>query len=290
MRIGSNQLKSVMDFSLAELKHLYPTEEIKSILYYLFQEYLHVSRTDYILNPQRGMSESELLKFNFAIKDLKKGKPLQHILGYTYFLNHKFYVNSSTLIPRSETEELVSHIINKEAKHQNLSILDIGTGTACIPICLAKEMPQHQYTAIDIHQDILNLASKNAELHQVEINFHILDILHTSVDELKFYDIIISNPPYVLESEKKQMHKNILDYEPASALYVADDDALVFYKKIGFLASKRLKPEGRLYFEINENKAREIVDLLQSFNFHQIQIIRDMHGKDRFIEAILIKQ
>jgi len=267
-----------MSFALSELSNIYPIEEIKALVYYLFEEFLQISKTDYILNKQKGMSESELLKFNFAIKDLKQGKPLQYVLGYSYFNDLKFFVNPETLIPRQETEELVQLIIKTEKQEKSLEILDIGTGTACIPISLAKEMPQHQYSAIDFKEDIIQLAKKNASLNNANISFQVLDIFQASIEEIGFYDIIISNPPYVLESEKQKMHKNVLDHEPESALYVPDEKALLFYEKIIQIATQHLKTNGRLYLEINENKGKEMKALLVSEGFEQVMIHQDIHG------------
>ena len=276
-----------MSFALSELKMLYPEPEIKALVYYLFEEYLAVSRTDYILNPQKGMSESELLKFNFAIKDLKKGKPIQHILGFAYFLDRKFKVSRETLIPRPETEELVQLIHQDIKALSNLKILDIGTGTGCIPISLAIDMPQHQYFALDFKTEILELAQENAAMHQVKISFEKLDILKANAHDLQKYDVIISNPPYVLESEKAKMHQNVLDHEPASALYIPDEQALLFYKEITRLAATNLNISGKIYFEINETKALDLVVLLKSYGFTQINIHQDIHNKDRFVVASL---
>ncbi len=287
MRIRSNRYKSVMDFGLKELKIIYPENEIKTMIYYLFEEYLKVNKTDYILNPNKGMSESELLKFNFAIKDLKKGKPIQHILGYGYFSDLKFFVNNETLIPRQETEELIGIIIRNENQKKTLNILDIGTGTGCIPISLALAMPQHHYNAIDFKDEIIHLAKQNAEQHQTQISFQVLNILEASYKDLDSYDIIISNPPYVLESEKQKMHSNVVDYEPSSALYVNDDEALIFYEKIAKLAVKNLNSGGRLYFEINETKGKEVAELLESLGFEKIKTHIDLHGKYRFVTGQL---
>lgn len=276
-----------MSFALKELNQMYSSEEIKSLVYYLFEEYLSVNKTDYILNSNKTMSESDLLKFNFAIKDLKRGKPLQYILSYTYFCNEKFFVNEHTLIPRPETEELVQHIINVEKDKKGLHILDIGTGTACIPISLAQQMPKHYYHALDFREEIIQLAKKNARFHNKIIQFQLMDILKNTTDKLGTFDIIISNPPYVLESEKQEMHINVLKYEPESALYVKDHQALLFYKKIAQVATKSLCKNGRLYFEINENQAKNIQNLLKKFGFTEIKIFQDIHGKDRFMSSVL---
>lgn len=286
MRIPSNQYKSIISFALQELQEQYTDNEIKSLVYYLFEEYLGLSKTYIIINKDKGVSESELLTLHFAIKDLKKGKPIQYILGYGYFMEHRFFVNTKTLIPRPETEELVQYIIHQEKDKEALKILDIGTGTACIPISLAIAMPQHQYNALDFKEEIIDLAKKNAQKHQVNIHFQLKDILSVSENDLEFYDIIISNPPYVLESEKESMHTNVLNFEPASALFVEDNNALLFYQKIISLAAKKLNSKGRIYLEINENKGTEIVRLLAQYGFCNALIHKDIHSKDRFVSAL----
>jgi len=285
MRIPSNQYQAVMQHALQELKDSYPTEEIKAMMYWLFEEYLQVNKTQYLLNPQKGMSESELLKFNFAIKDLKKNKPIQYILGYTYFASLKILVNEHTLIPRPETEELVQIVYKGEQHHnQHLKVLDMCTGTGCIPIALQKKMPQHEYFGADFKTEILDLANTNAQRSNSAINFFKFDLLHDH-DSPHRFDIIISNPPYVLESDKTQMHRNILDFEPQTALFVDDNNALIFYNKILEFAKRSLKNSGRIYFEIHENKSEEMKELLQDFKYKMIETIQDFRGKIRFIKA-----
>lgn len=290
MRIPSNQYHSVMQFALEELKDLYPTEEIKALMYWLFEEYLDVDKTQYLLHPKKGMSESELLKFNFAIKDLKKGKPIQYILGYTYFNELKILVNAHTLIPRPETEELVQWIYEDQQsilrKPQGTKILDMCTGTACIPIALAEKLPQNQYWGADFKSEILDLAEENAKLYQKEINFFKFDLLADQMVKHNEFDIIISNPPYVLESDKKNMHQNVLDFEPASALYVDNDHALLFYEKILDFAKINLTKGGHIYFEIHENKAKEIEKLFNNFGYKNIEIKKDFRGKNRFAKGV----
>lgn len=285
MRIGTNKYSSIMSFAQKELAELYSSNEIKTLVYYLFEEYLGLDKAHYILNANNSMSESELLKFNFAIKDLKKGKPIQYILEHSHFCDLKFFVNNETLIPRQETEELVYHIIEMEKFRAKLKILDIGTGTGCIPISLALNMPQHYYYGLDFKEEIITLAQKNADHHKVDISFRTLNILETSATELGEYDIIISNPPYVLESEKNEMHINVLKHEPSSALYVSDNDALLFYRKITSLASTSLKKGGRIYLEINQTKAKETKELLESSHFKNISIHQDIHSNNRYISA-----
>lgn len=272
-----------MNFALMELSELYPPEEIKAMVFWLFEDFLGVERAHYYLNLNKGMSESEMLQFNFAIKDLKQGKPVQHILGYTWFLGLKFWVNEHTLIPRPETEELVQHIISHEKENPSLKILDIGTGTACIPIGLAHAMPQHEYTGIDFKEEILELAKKNAEYSTFDIHLIQMDILKDSTEQLPIFDVIISNPPYVLESEKAQMHENVVQHEPASALYVDNKDPLIFYHQISELALEHLQAGGRLYFEINENFGEPIVRLLSKMKFKNIKILKDFRDRNRFV-------
>ncbi|NPD83873.1 peptide chain release factor N(5)-glutamine methyltransferase [Lentimicrobium sp. L6] len=274
-----------MAFAIEELSGIYPEEETKAITLWLFEEFLGVGRVDFQLNLNNGMSESELLKFNFAIKDLKKGKPIQHVLGYTWFLNLKLQVNEHTLIPRPETEELVQYIISKENSNSSLKILDIGTGTACIPLALEKAMPQHKYYGLDFKSEIIELAQKNVQAQNSTIDLVQLDILKE--DFSGDYDVIISNPPYVLESEKKEMHKNVVDFEPESALYVKDSAPLLFYERIILQAKDHLHNNGRLYFEINEKYGTELSDLLIKHGFESIQIICDFRGRIRFSTAIL---
>jgi len=305
MRIPSNQYKSVIQFALEELQEIYPVEEIKSLMYWLFEEYMGVDKTQFLLNPQKGMSESELLKFNFAIKDLKKGKPIQYILGYSYFHELKILVNKHTLIPRPETEELVQWVYEESIKNvftksnstlsradvlhpkikNSLKILDMCTGTGCIPLALADKMPQHQYYGADFKQEILDLAEKNAKLLQKKMSLFQYDLLEDDIKKYQDFDIIISNPPYVLKSDKKQMHQNVLKFEPSSALYVDDDHALLFYEKILDFAQINLKKEGPIYFEIHENKSIEIKELFSKYCYKNIEIKKDFRGKTRFVKA-----
>lgn len=272
-----------MSFALKELSNIYPPEEIKAIIYLLFEAYLGVGRAQYLLNPERGMSESDLLKMNFIIKKLKLGKPVQYLIGHTWFLGLRLLVNEHTLIPRPETEELVQLIISKEKEQPPLKILDIGTGTACIPIGLAHSMPQHEYFGIDFKKEIIDLAQSNIDRNLSNIKLIQLDILKDNTDHLPQFDVIISNPPYVLESEKELMHENVVKYEPASALYVPNQSPLVFYERIMIFSQTHLKKGGKLYFEINENHGDTLTDSLSKMKFKNIQLIRDFRDRNRFV-------
>jgi release factor glutamine methyltransferase len=289
MRIPSNQYLAVMNFALKELKDSYPPEEIKSLMYWLFEEYLDVSKTQYILNPKKGMSESELLQFNFAIKDLKKGKPIQYILGHTYFQGLKIKVNEHTLIPRPETEELVNIVLEVTGELKApLKILDMCCGTGCIALALKSQMPQNEYFGADYIPEIIALATSNAKQLQLDVTFFLYNLLQDHKKNDQLFDVIVSNPPYVLESDKTMMHKNVLNYEPSSALYVPDKNALIYYDQILKYAECHLKPGGMIFFEIHENKSTEIEFLFLNYNYNHLQIKSDFRGKNRF--AIAKKQ
>ena len=286
MRIPSNQYQAVMRFALSELKEIYPEDEIKAMLFILFDEFLGMQKAQYFINLDKGMSESELLKFNFAIKDLKKGRPIQHIIGHTWFLDHKILVNEHSLIPRPETEELVQIILQREkSSSKPLKILDMCTGTACIAIAIEKAMHPCEMVAADFKTEILELAKRNAILNKSDLQIEGFDLLKDSPEKLGKFDVIVSNPPYVLESEKKLMHQNVLKYEPASALYVDDKNPLLFYHQIIDLAKYCLNEHGRLYFEINETKGADLKEVLEKNSFHSIEIIKDFRNKNRFILA-----
>ncbi|MEI6852816.1 MAG: peptide chain release factor N(5)-glutamine methyltransferase, partial [Bacteroidota bacterium] len=231
------------------------------------------------------LNESELLLVYDAIKELKEGKPLQYITGKAWFCGLELSVNEHVLIPRPETEELVQLIIKEHKETKGLRILDIGSGSGCIGIALKKELKDAEVWAMDISEEALKVARKNAELHEADICFIYKDILDAEgLSELRGLDIIVSNPPYVMESEKAVMHKNVLDFEPHEALFVPDNNPLKFYKAIFGLAKKNGKP-CRVYVEINESKGEEMIFLAKEFGFSDICIHKDINGKDRIISA-----
>lgn len=286
MRIPSNRLNAVLKFAKTELAPFYDEREIQSFFYLLCEHYLGLNKTAYILNPEYALSESELLKFNFAIKDLKTEKPIQYILGKTEFFGFDFKVNENTLIPRPETEELVQWVIEKEKSQPSLRILDIGTGSGCIAISLAKKIPQAFVTGIDISPEALKIARFNSEHLEAMVAFEVIDILNPPKAFSAKFDVIISNPPYVLETEKALMRKNVLSYEPNQALFVPDSDPLLFYRKIIEFAEENLLLGGRIYFEINEKKGTELKALLTKFNYNSIELRKDLFARQRMIFAI----
>ena len=242
---------------------------------------------DLALQPDLVFSDEEIVIWNFILEQLKKEIPIQYILGVTHFYGLEFEVNSAVLIPRPETEELVDWIVQKsKIKNQKskLKILDIGTGSGCIAIALAKNLPNVQVFALDVSEQALATAKTNAELNQVTIQFLHQSILETENLGQQF-DVIVSNPPYVRELEKQEIKKNVLDNEPHLALFVEDNDALIFYRKIAQLAQKNLNPQGQLYFEINQYLGQEMLDLLQKMGFKDTVLRKDIYGNDRMIQC-----
>lgn len=268
-----------------QLSGVYPSEEIQSFFNMITEKYLGFSRIEVALHPQKEISAKQEKKIQKILLRLKDHEPIQYILGETEFYGFPFKVNKHTLIPRPETEELVKWIVEtSKCDTENLDILDIGTGSGCIAIALAKNLPNSNVSAMDISESALKVAEQNADLNKVAITFFKGDILEMIALPNK-YDIIVSNPPYVREKEKEFMHKNILKHEPFLALFVADNDPLLFYKAISLLAKNQLKPDGALFFEINEYLADEMFQLLAQAGFRNIVVKKDIFGKDRMIKC-----
>ena len=273
-----NILANILPFFLKEIDN-FSRREIISFAYLSIEKILGFSKSDCILNSNYILSDEDISSFEKIIVDIKKNIPIQYVLGETHFYNLKFNVNSSTLIPRPETEELVRDII----RHNFSSVLDIGTGSGCIAISIAKNS-NASIDAIDNSKEALEIAKSNAILNSVDVNFMFNDVFGISVT--KKYDLIVSNPPYVLNSEKKYMHQNVIDYEPHNALFVEDSNPLIFYEKIALIASKHLNSNGLLFFEINENFGEQIIDLLLKLNFVDIELKKDINGRDRIIKSV----
>tara|TARA_B110000240_G_C13419110_1_gene418608 strand:- start:18 stop:881 length:864 start_codon:yes stop_codon:yes gene_type:complete len=285
-------LKEFKLFFNEALSKTYPKTEIDSFFFILMEEKLHLQRIDTVLKPDFLISEENLIILKSILKSLEREEPIQYILGNTEFYGLSFFVNKNTLIPRSETEELVAWVQTEIAalrtKNQNkfLSILDIGTGTGCIPISLAKNIDSVKISAIDISSEALLVAKENALLNKVAINFIELDILNAEKLPQK-YDIIVSNPPYVRELEKVEIKNNVLENEPHLALFVADDNPLIFYSKIADLAKKQLLKNGLLFFEINQYLGRETLQMLQEKGFKNSELRKDLFGNYRMIKCNL---
>ncbi|WP_339847894.1 peptide chain release factor N(5)-glutamine methyltransferase [uncultured Dokdonia sp.] len=274
-----------------QLAGMYEPEEIENLCFLTLEHILKMNRVEVSLSRKMDISTSALTQLNEVTSRLSLSEPIQYIIGTTEFYGMEFQVNPSTLIPRPETEELVDWIITDNSKSflknetkEQFKVLDIGTGSGCIAISLAKNLSNVHVEAIDISQEALATAYQNAKMNEADVTFYNQDVL--AVEELEHkYDVIVSNPPYVRMLEKKEMRDNVLSNEPDSALFVSDDDPLIFYRKIGELAFESLSVNGFLYFEINEYLGKEMIDLLKGIGFSDIELKRDMFGKDRMIKA-----
>jgi len=265
------------------LEGKYALEEINAFYYIFCEEILGFSKIDAALNRDFCLSSSHQNILQETISRLLKFEPIQYIYGVAHFYHLKFKVTSEVLIPRPETEELVDIVI-KNTQNQVVKILDIGTGSGCISISLAKNLALAEVSAIDISENALQIAIENALLNNVKVQFIQKDILNTNQLTQK-YDIIISNPPYVKEEEKKEMNRNVLEYEPALALFVSNIDPLIFYKKIALLAFNHLNDQGILYLEINQSLGKEMIELVKHIGFKEVNLKKDFLGNDRFILA-----
>jgi release factor glutamine methyltransferase len=263
----------------------YDEMEAESFFYLLLENKHKLRRIDLALDVDSVFSENEILNWNAILEKLKIQIPIQYIIGTTHFYGLEFFVDENVLIPRPETEELVDWIVklnSKLSKKKNLKILDIGTGSGCIAISLAKNIPNSEVFAIDVSENALAIAKKNAILNKVPVTFLHKNILETKDLSQKF-DIIVSNPPYVRNLEKAEIKPNVLDNEPHLALFVPDNDPLIFYKKIAELAAANLNPNGQLFFEINQYLGKETQELLESIGLKNIELRKDIYGNDRMI-------
>lgn len=280
-------IKNYKDVFKKELLPIYDEQEIDSFFYIILEKLHNLKRIDLALNPETLMDGVHLKQWKNILSDLKIEKPIQYILGETEFCGLRFEVNENTLIPRPETEELVELVINEgkgKREERKVKILDIGTGSGCIAVSLAANIPNAEVFAIDVSEKALATARRNAELNNVEVTFLLKNILETEDLEDQF-DIIVSNPPYVRNLEKAEIKANVLEYEPHLALFVEDNDALLFYRKIAQLAKKNLSPNGKLYFEINQYLGKETVELLEGLGFKNVKLIKDIYGNDRIISS-----
>ena len=272
-----------------ELAGIYSPEEIESLIFLIFEKLKGYSRTQFLLAKDEILNQNERSEIDEIILRLKNHEPIQYILGETEFYGLPFNTVPEVLIPRPETEEMVQWII-QENKLAEPAILDIGTGTGCIAISLQKNIPNSTVLACDISPACLETARRNAKLNSTEIAVIEYDILNFKPEtEFPELDIIVSNPPYVRETEKFLMEKNVLEYEPELALFVPDENPLIFYERIADFAQVHLNKGGRLYFEINEAFGKECLDILQDKGFSEVNLKKDINGKDRMIRAAFEK-
>ncbi|MDT7830640.1 peptide chain release factor N(5)-glutamine methyltransferase [Pricia sp. S334] len=286
-------LKEIKNIFHKELDSAYSKEEVDSFFYLLIEHYLGLERFVLALQPNLTVTKEEEQPLFEALTQLRQYRPIQYIIGNAHFMEMDFKVDENVLVPRPETEELVRWIIEdlhgKDSRARNGSpkILDIGTGSGCIAVSLAKNLPAAEVFALDISEKALAIAQKNAGVHRVCVEFLKKDILNWDSRETEF-DIIVSNPPYVREQEKGAMHKNVTSQEPELALFVSNENPLQFYEAIARFAMKGLKENGSLYLEINQYLAKETEQLLKSHNFSEIELRNDMFGNERMIKCSYI--
>lgn len=277
MFVKDNKVESIINLFKTKLHSIYQEREIDNIILLSFEYVMGWDKITFRQNRSSNLSESELLKFNNIVKRLASNEPIQYIIGETEFYGLRFKVDSSVLIPRPETEELVNLIINDHLKNQEISILDIGTGSGCIAVAIKKHLPKAKVFALDVSSQAIDVAMKNASLNQVDVEFIVADILNQKPLNQKF-DIIVSNPPYIVQQEKEFMHNNVLKYEPHLALFV--EESMQFYSAILEFSKSHLKLGGKIYFELNENFALEYERVFKNYT-KNFSLIQDMQNKYR---------
>jgi len=285
MHIPSNKVRDIERYFHIELTGLYPDGEIKMFVRMLFEAFMGWTFTELLLHRDSTVNQSDLLRFHWAVEDLKRFRPIQYIIGWTGFCECRIEVDENTLIPRPETEEIVQNTISLLADKPPRRILDLCTGSGCIAIALAKHLPHAQVAAVDISEKALAVAKKNAAANNVSINFLQTDIIHSPFSVLRSpFSLIISNPPYVMDKERAAMQHNVLDWEPQQALFVPDSDPLLFYRAIADIADKHLAHDGMIVLEINESLGQETAQLFESHGF-ETALHSDFRGKARMLTA-----
>jgi release factor glutamine methyltransferase len=286
MGVKIQTIKDIHSCLSDELQGIYPEPEINAIASIIIRTLPQAEKLHQIYDRGVTVDEADIIRVREIIRDLKEGKPIQYILGTTDFYNCIIRVNETTLIPRQETEELVDIVI-RENREFTGNILDIATGSGCIAVALAKNIPGASVSGTDISGDALIVAMENSKLNNVSVEFRQEDIFNPREILTSGPGIIVSNPPYVRNSEKALMNRNVLDFEPHEALFVSDSEPLVYYISILKMAEKTLLPGGKIYFEINEALGKEMINLLKAFGFSEIKLVKDINDKDRIIRGIL---
>ncbi len=284
MKISDNTIQAVTTYFKQELGATLDPNELKMTYRIMMEHYFSLSSTDLLIKRDHRFTESELVKVIHCVKRLQKQEPLAHILGATEFYGLPFLVNQHTLIPRPETEELVDWVIN-DHRDATITVLEIGSGSGCIPITLKKYLTNTTITSVDVSEEALKLAHENAQQNGVEVNFLKADILTDSFDAHQQWDIIVSNPPYIAQKEFDSMDKTVTNYEPHLALFVSDDDPLIFYRKIAEVGLQHLSQGGSIYVEINQYLSAQTVSLFQLIGYSQVVLRQDINGNDRMIKA-----
>ena len=270
-----------------QLTGLYPETEIESLTRILFRHYLDFTPTQIHLSHDHELPDAIEKQFRKAVDELKKYRPIQYILGETEFYGLNFELTPDVLIPRPETEELTDWIVREYDRDATLSVVDMGTGSGCIAVSLAAHFPNANVWAVDISETALIVARRNARKNRVTVNFLLKDILNDNLKNFEhgFFDVVVSNPPYVTPSERQQMQPNVLEYEPHCALFTPVDDSLIFYRRIAEFGLKCLKDRGKIFFEINETFSKETADILEQYGYSDIIMRKDINGKWRMIAA-----
>lgn len=285
MSVNIQTIQDIYKYLDKELEGLYPFTEIRSISSIIIKTLFNTGKLLSIRNPDQKVSLSKSRRIEEIGNELKKGKPIQYIFGETVFYGCRIKVDNNTLIPRQETEELVDLVI-RENKGFDGKIMDIGTGSGCIAIALSRNLPDADVIATDNSPGALRIAKKNAMINNAGIGFLRDDILDPRLENIPHVRIIVSNPPYVRESEKRYMHMNIIDFEPHDALFVPDNDPLIYYRSILNLSDTHLLKNGKIYFEINEAMGNEMVTMMKSKGYTSVCVIKDLNGKDRIIKGL----
>ncbi len=277
-------LKAYKTYFINELAAVVDATEADYFFFITLEKLMKLRKIDFA-TKEITLTEEQVRKWNGVLTRLKQHEPIQYIFEETFFYGLPFKVSPSTLIPRPETEELVEWILATLPREEKLTVLDIGSGSGCIPVTLAKLLPKSRISGMDISEAALQIAQFNANQHQVNINWLHQDILLN--ETLNDYNVIVSNPPYVRLLEKKEILTNVLEYEPHLALFVPDNDPLLFYRKIVHLAAKHLKPSGYLFLEINQYLGKEMLELFHTTAFKKVELRKDLSGNDRMIKAQL---
>lgn len=277
-------MEATIQYIEKELAGLYPKTEVQGFIRLIFWHVLQLSYTDLVLRRNQKLENSSQKRIEEIVERLKKFEPIQYILGETEFWGLKLAVNPSVLIPRPETEELVQWITTT-VEGEKISVVDVGTGSGCIALALKKEMTNAVVSGVDISGESILTARKNAEINRLDVTFKQADILQWEKEKWEPVDLIVSNPPYVRELEKAAMHQNVLQYEPENALFVSNTNPLGFYRSIADFARRYLNEKGWLFLEINENMGEELTQLLAAKSFVDIEIRKDINGKDRMLRC-----
>lgn len=281
MKISDNSLGAFINYFRNELNDIFSSHELEAHLHEVFHFLFGLKRSDLVLEKSKNFSESEVLKLFNVVKELKKGRPLAYVLHHKEFYGMDLYVDENTLIPRPETEELVDWILkNPSAQKSGIKILEIGTGSGCIPLALKKHLPEAEVTTVDISEAALEVAKKNARNLALEINFLNKNVFKDEIPET--YDFMVSNPPYIAVEEKEYVESSVLKHEPSIA-YFAENDHLIFYRRMMEMTEKKLTKDAWVYWEINQYFGKELIELLIEKEYRNIELRKDINNNDRMI-------